>query len=477
MQLIWFRRDLRTQDNTALHGAVSYARAHNEAVTAIFVATPDQWAGHDMAPIQADLIYRRLFALQKDLQGLHIELLYKETKNFEEAARHVAATAERLQAGALWFNREYALNEYRRDLLAEKLMTVQGRKANACHDTCLCPPGTVLNRQGTYYKVFTPFARACNEQLQGLVPSLQPLEPVAKAELPLDIQGSILSPEQPFSYPRLSSSAYHAGTKAIHKKLTDFCAGPMNAYDQKRDFPAVAGTSGLSPYLAIGALSARTCLSGLISAHRNDPGCLGGAVWKNELLWRDFYHHLMFFIPGLSRQECFHAWGDRLWWDDNPERFAAWQAGKTGYPIVDAAMRQLNQTGWMHNRLRMIVASFLTKDLHIDWHHGQAYFMRHLVDGDFAANNGGWQWSASTGCDAQPFFRIFNPVSQGKKFDPGGRFVRTWLPELQQVPDRYVHCPWIWSGSREIAYPAPIVDHSQERLIALQRYSKESKRN
>nr|WP_320192083.1 deoxyribodipyrimidine photo-lyase [uncultured Desulfobacter sp.] len=472
MQLVWFRRDLRTQDNTALHGAVSFARTHNEAVTAIFVATPDQWDGHDMAPIQADLIYRRLFTLQKDLQGLHIELLYKETKTDEEAAKYVAATAERLQAGTLWFNREYALNETRRDALTEKLMTMQGRQTMACHDTCLCTPGTILNRQGTYYKVFTPFARACREQLHGLVPSLQPLQSVKKAELPSDMKQLILSPEQPFSYPRRPSKAYHAATKTIQKKLTNFCTGAMIAYDQQRDFPAVAGTSGLSPYLAIGALSSRMCLSRLISAEQSQ----GGTTWKNELLWRDFYHHLLFFIPGLSRQACFHAWGDRLLWDDNPELFAAWQEGKTGYPIVDAAMRQLNQTGWMHNRLRMIVASFLTKDLHIDWRHGQAYFMRHLVDGDFAANNGGWQWAASTGCDAQPFFRIFNPVSQGKKFDPGGRFVRAWLPELQGIPDRYVHCPWTWSDCKQIAYPPPIVDHAQERLIALQRYSKESKR-
>nr|WP_319394470.1 deoxyribodipyrimidine photo-lyase [uncultured Desulfobacter sp.] len=468
MQLVWFRRDLRVQDNTALHGAVSFARAHNETVTAVFTATPDQWAGHDMAPIQADLIYRRLFALQKDLKKLHIELLYTETKNYEEAARSVAATADRLQAGTLWFNCEYPLNEARRDQLAEKLMAMLGRRTQACHDTCLCPPGMVLNRQGKYYKVFTPFARACSEQLQGLVPSLMPLQPVTKAELPSDLRHLILSPEQPFSYPRVSSRAYHADTKTIQKQLTDFCTGPMSAYDQERDFPAVPGTSGLSPYLAIGALSSRMCLAGIVSAEQSQ----GATTWKNELLWRDFYHHLMFFIPGLSRQNCFHAWADGLVWDDNPKLLGAWQAGATGYPIVDAAMRQLNQTGWMHNRLRMITASFLTKDLHIDWRHGQAYFMRHLVDGDFPANNGGWQWSASTGCDAQPYFRIFNPVSQGKKFDPGGRFVRTWLAELEGVPDRYVHCPWTWSGSKQLPYPPPIVDHAQERRIALQRYSK-----
>ena len=473
MQLVWFRRDLRIQDNTALHGAVSFARAHNDAVVAIFTATPDQWAGHDMAPIQADLIFRRLFALQKDLQALNIELLFSENKDYEAAARSVAATADCLQAGTLWFNREYPLNEARRDQLAERLMSLQGRQTRACDDTCLCPPGTVLNRQGTYYKVFTPFARACSEQLQGLVPSLRPLAPVAKAELPSDIQSQILSQEQPYSYPRISSRAYHASTKAIQKKLTDFCTGPMSAYDQQRDFPAVSGTSGLSPYLAIGALSSRMCLAGVISAEQSH----GGTTWKNELLWRDFYHHLMFFIPGLSRQASFHAWGDRVVWDENPELLAAWQAGKTGYPIVDAAMRQLNETGWMHNRLRMITASFLTKDLHIDWRHGQAYFMRRLVDGDFPANNGGWQWSASTGCDAQPYFRIFNPVSQGKKFDPGGQFVRAWLPELEGVPDRYVHCPWTWKGSKQIPYPPPIVDHAKERLVALQRYSQESKRN
>jgi deoxyribodipyrimidine photo-lyase len=196
----------------------------------------------------------------------------------------------------------------------------------------------------------------------------------------------------------------------------------------------------------------------------------GQEVWFSELLWRDFYQHLIYFEAKLSRSKSFLAWGDRLNWHSNADHFDAWKRGDTGYPIIDAAMRQLNQTGWMHNRLRMVVASFLVKDLHIDWRCGEAYFMSNLIDGDYASNNGGWQWCASTGCDGQPYFRIFNPVSQGERFDSTGEFVRTWIPELHTVPDRFVHKPWLWSESHDLDYPPPIVDHKREREITLQLY-------
>jgi deoxyribodipyrimidine photo-lyase len=248
----------------------------------------------------------------------------------------------------------------------------------------------------------------------------------------------------------------------------------MPEYHERRDYPAMDMTSRLSPYLTLGIISVRQCLARL---HQSQPSHnnAGADTWLSELIWREFYQHLIYFWPEICKGNNFHEWANNLVWNQNGEDWLRkWQSGETGYPIVDAAMRQLNQTGWMHNRLRMIVASFLTKDLHIDWRHGEQYFMRQLIDGDFAANNGGWQWSASTGCDGQPYFRIFNPITQGERFDPHGQFIRQYIPELSAVPDKYIHSPWLWGGVKSLSYPAPIVDHKREREITLGVY-KEAK--
>lgn len=196
----------------------------------------------------------------------------------------------------------------------------------------------------------------------------------------------------------------------------------------------------------------------------------GAQTWLSELIWREFYQHLLTFEPKLCKGKDFLYWGRYVKWWQEHDHFERWCRGETGYPIVDAAMRQLNQTGWMHNRLRMIVASFLTKDLHIDWRWGERYFMSKLIDGDYAANNGGWQWCASTGCDGQPYFRIFNPITQGEKFDESGVFIRHWIPELSSVPDKYIHAPWLWAGVNSVLYPSPIVDHKAEREVTLDMY-------
>ncbi len=233
--------------------------------------------------------------------------------------------------------------------------------------------------------------------------------------------------------------------------------------------PAVEGTSRLSPCLATGVLSPRQCLHRLLTEH---PAALdggAGATRLNELIWREFYRHLMVYYPKLCKGRPFIAWTDKVAWREDDAALQAWQRGETGFPIVDAAMRQLNATGWMHNRLRMIVASFLTKDLRLDWRAGERYFMSQLIDGDLAANNGGWQWAASTGTDAAPYFRIFNPTTQGEKFDKQGVFMRRWLPELAKVPEKALHQPWAWADKQGIKldYPRPIVDHKQARQETL----------
>jgi len=259
------------------------------------------------------------------------------------------------------------------------------------------------------------------------------------------------------------------GERAARERLDAFVARDLARYAQQRDVPALDATSRLSPYLRFGAISARTCVAAAEDRMRDDPRAADGArKWIDELVWREFYHAVLAEHPRVVR-ESYRAEYDAIEWNHDPAGFAAWCEGRTGYPIVDAAMRQLASTGWMHNRLRMIVASFLTKDLLLDWRLGEAFFYRQLVDGDPASNNGGWQWAASTGTDAQPYFRIFNPVAQGEKFDPDGAFVRRFVPELAGVPAALVHRPWD-APAPPRDYPAPIVSHAERRVLALRRY-------
>lgn len=470
MKLVWLRRDLRAVDNTALNAAIQ----SGEAVIALYVATPEQWQQHHMSPKQADLIFRRLNALKEELSALNIPLLYREVATFEQSADDVADLAQRLSVNEVLVNQEYEVNEQQRDRRADEALTALGIGWQAFHDKCIIPAGSLLNKQGNYFKVFTPFKKAWLKL--ATIPQILPTVIAPSIELSTTIQPLIWGEQQPFSYPRESSEPWPSDFESIRANLRAFCQERVGDYQQQRDFPAADGTSTLSPYLAIGALSARQCMARLYA--EADMGILseGAQTWLSELIWREFYQHLLTFEPKLCKSKDFLEWGARLrWWKDN-DLFSRWCNGETGYPIVDAAMRQLNETGWMHNRLRMIVASFLTKDLHIDWRWGERYFMSQLIDGDYAANNGGWQWCASTGCDGQPYFRIFNPITQGEKFDGKGKFIRQWVPELASIPDKYIHAPWLWPGVNSVLYPSPIVDHKAEREVTLQMY-KEAKDN
>lgn len=465
MNIVWLRRDLRVDDNSALLEAAK----GNNPVVAVYIATPLTWQEHDLAPIQADFIYRRLFELQKDLAALHIPLLYFEVDTFTESADKVVELAQALKSEGVFINKEYELNETRRDDYLDQRLSSLDKALHRFDDKCIFPPGSVVNKQGAYFKVFTPFKKAYLSKLsQFPVHPIKAAQLACKAELG-EYEGHVLTADSPFSYPRVSSERYPVETKAIYDKLRAFNDETVERYKEERDFPAVDGTSGLSPYLTIGALSVRQCMARVLY-QQSLPLSLGRETWQSELIWREFYQHLTYFEPKLSMGKSFLPWGQVLVWQGDEKRIKAWKEGKTGYPIVDAAMKQLNQTGWMHNRLRMIVASFLIKDLQVDWRVGEAYFMSKLIDGDYASNNGGWQWCASTGCDGQPYFRIFNPTTQGERFDPKGDFVRYWIPELASVPDKYIHQPWKYSNVNALSYSAPIVDHKAQREITLANY-------
>lgn len=462
--LVWFRNDLRVNDNLALAAA---CRDPHARVVGLFIATPGQWRQHDMAPRQAEFIWQHVQSLSHALAQRGIELRVHEVGDFNDCAEFLKSFCEQQHIDALFYNYQYELNERQRDAAVEKAL---GRDVvcQGFDDSVLLPPGSVTTGNNEMYKVFTPFSKAFIKRLHEGLPECVPAPKAREITLP---EPEIL---REFDYSRqpIDESLFPIGEQQAINQLRQFCRQPVADYEQQRDFPAIDGTSRLSAYLATGLLSPRQCLHRLLKEHPQALEGGSGSIWLNELIWREFYRHLLVAYPKLCRHQPFISWTDNVVWRQDESQFIAWQQGKTGFPIVDAAMRQLNTTGWMHNRLRMVVASFLVKDLLCDWRRGERYFMSQLIDGDLAANNGGWQWAASTGTDAAPYFRIFNPTTQGERFDTQGEFIRRWLPELTDVPDKYIHTPWVWAEKQQLKldYPRPIVEHKQARIATLAAY-------
>ncbi|TSJ58986.1 deoxyribodipyrimidine photo-lyase [Atlantibacter subterranea] len=463
--LVWFRADLRVNDNLALAAA---CRRPEARVIGLFIATPQQWRDHHLAPRQAAWIQAHLHSLQLSLAERGIPLTVLEVNDFAASVDALENFCDEHNVDALFYNYQYELNERQRDAAVEKrlgdTLVCQG-----FDDYVLLAPGSVTTGNHEMYKVFTPFSRAFIKRLHEGLPECVNA-PAVRQSGPLPTP----DPFTPFDYPQTEPDAdlFPPGEAAALNRLRQFCRQSVADYDKKRDYPAIDGTSRVSPWLAIGVLSPRQCLHRLLCEHPDALSGGTGAVWLNELIWREFYLHVLAYWPELCRYKPFIPWTDRVQWNNDEAQFIAWCEGKTGYPIVDAAMRQMNTTGWMHNRLRMIVGSFLVKDLLIDWRRGERYFMSQLVDGMLAANNGGWQWVASTGHDAAPWFRIFNPTTQGERFDPQGDFVRQWLPELKDIPGKAVHQPWLWAQKQGVTidYPYPIVEHKQARVATLAAY-------
>ncbi|MFZ3389646.1 deoxyribodipyrimidine photo-lyase [Buttiauxella gaviniae] len=462
--LVWFRNDLRVNDNLALAAACRDPHAH---VIAIFIATPRQWRQHEMSPRQAEFIWQHLQCLHTSLAERGIELFIHQVDGFDDSVEYLKNFCEAQKVNALFYNYQYEFNERQRDAAVEKML---GREVvcQGFDDSVLLAPGSVTTGNNEMYKVFTPFSKAFIKRLHEGLPECVSAPKSRGITLPeTNTLAEIDYPRQP-----VDERLFPIGEQQAIHQLRQFCCQPVVDYAEQRDFPAIDGTSRLSAYLAIGVLSPRQCLHRLL---RNHPQALdggAGSVWLNELIWREFYRHLLVAYPKLCRYQPFISWTDNVIWRQDKSQLIAWEQGNTGFPIVDAAMRQLNTIGWMHNRLRMVVASFLVKDLLIDWRCGERYFMSQLIDGDLAANNGGWQWAASTGTDAAPYFRIFNPTTQGERFDGKGEFIRQWLPELSDIPDKYIHTPWVWADKQQLKldYPRPIVDHKQARIVTLAAY-------
>lgn len=445
--IVWFRRDLRLGDHPALRAA---AGAHDQLV-ALFVHDP-ALAGPSGANRVAYL-HATLDALDADLDGLLVE-------RHGDPASVVARLAAEVEAEAVYVTEDFGPYGRRRDDDVEARLVGDGRELVRVGTPYAVAPGSLATKSGTPFKVFTPFSRAWRAHGWDA-----PVHAPRQARFLTGIEGGG-RPATPAV--EASTGLPAAGEQAAHDLADAFLASHVDGYQQDRNRPDLDATSRLSPHLKYGTIHPRQLLERL-----GDQG--GPATFASELCWRDFYADVLFHRPDSARRNYVDTL-DGLRWDTGAradERFAAWSQGQTGYPIVDAGMRQLLAEGWVHNRVRMIVASFLVKDLHIDWRRGAAWFMAHLVDGDLASNQHGWQWTAGTGTDAAPFFRVFNPTTQGKRFDPEGDYVRRYVPELRSIEGAAVHEPAVGSGdlfSAEVDYPAPIVDHAAERDEALARY-------
>lgn len=464
MQLIWLRSDLRLHDNTALSAAVQRG-----PTVAVYLLSPEQWLAHDDAPCKVDFWLRNLHALSRALGQLNIALLIRSASTWDQAPQVLLELCRQLSVRMLHFNEEYGVHESRRDAAVTRVLEDADISVQSHLDQLLFQPGSVLTKSGSYFQVFSQFRKVCYSRLHSALPALvstpkaQTAMPISTDPVPRHIDG--------FPVPSQTlRDLWPAGEDEALRRLEQFTDEHINDYQSQRDFPAKPGTSQLSPYLAAGVISPRQCLHAALRCNKGEfeSGNPGAVTWINELLWREFYKHILVGYPRVSRHRAFRPETEAVAWRDAPDELAAWQEARTGLPIIDAAMRQLLETGWMHNRLRMVVAMFLTKNLLIDWREGERFFMRHLIDGDLAANNGGWQWSASTGTDAAPYFRIFNPLSQSERFDAEGRFIKHWLPQLAGLNKKQVHNPAAMGGLFGVAdYPAPIVNLSMSRDRAL----------
>lgn len=482
--LVWFRRDLRADDHAALH----YALRHGRQVWCVFVFDREildpLLARGLRVDRRVEFILASLAPLDAALRAAGGGLIVLN----DTARRAIPELARQLDVGAVFANHDYEPAAVARDQdVAHALASGDGepRLFFTFKDQVIFERDEILNGQGKPFAVFTPYK---NAWLKALTPfDLRPY-PIERYRQHLAAPPKTLERPLPalealgFEASNLSETGMPTGTPGAVELFDDFL-DRMGDYARARDFPAVRGPSYLSAHLRFGTISIRTLARAAHAATlHGGAGATGAATWLSELIWRDFYFMILHHHPRLAEGRGYQTATDALRWEGGPtgERyFRAWCEARTGYPLIDAAMRQINQSGYMHNRLRMVTASFLTKDLGIDWRRGEQYFADALNDFDFAANNGGWQWAASTGCDAQPYFRIFNPITQSKKFDPEGRFIRRYLPELSRLPDKYLHAPWtapdpvLAQAGIELGkdYPRPVVQHDVARRETLARYA------
>ena len=479
----WFGCDLRVKDNKALHLASERARGKGVPLICLHVISPQDYQAHVTAPVRVDFVLRTLEVLKEDLAELDIPLYVETVERRKAIPERILGLCEEWGASHLYTNIEYEVDELRREASITRKGREKGIAVEAVHDTCVVAPGELSSGSGNQYAVYSPWLRSWLAYLKTHPHQLNLFDPPTQnppsvrrdfaslfgIAIPPAPPNKQLTPEEKQRF----ASLWPAGEHEAHARLHKFITEKIRAYKETRNFPSANSTAIISVHLASGTVSVRTAIATARAANSTqnlDGGHPGIAGWISEIAWRDFYKHVLTHWPYVCMNKPFKPEYTDIDWEYDTALFQKWCTGQTGYPFIDAAMRQLNHMGYMHNRARMAVASFLAKDLLIDWRMGERYFMERLIDGDFASNNGGWGFSASTGVDPQPYFRVFNPVLQGEKFDPEGEYIRRWVPELGHVKGKQVHDPHGRGASGVKGYPRMCVDHKQSRNRALARY-------
>jgi len=484
----WFKRDLRVRDNTGLSRAYELAKEHKTGVIGVWLVSPQDWEAHLVSPAKCDFELRSAEALGKELDALDIPLYMEIVPERKNVTARMLALAQAWNAKNVFCNLEYEPDELRREERLVRLMLEKDINFDPQHDDCVVPPGSLKTGTGKQYAVYTPWFRSWLAHLRTHPHLLnerpkpeknpagfrQRFAKLYHCAVPEPPESKSLTKDEQERYDRL----WPAGEAAALDRLEQFLSEKVVEYHDTRNFPSLESTARISPHHAAGTLAARTSVRmarDVNSTPRLDGGKDGIKTWVSEVAWRDFYRHVLVHWPYVCMNKPFKFEYTNIEWEYNAAHLRAWTQGTTGYPLVDAAMRSLNHTAYMHNRLRMVAASFLAKHLLLDWRLGEQYFITRLIDGDFASNNGGWGFSASTGVDPQPYFRVFNPWLQSERFDATGEFIRKWVPELQRVQGAAVHNPYAAGGkAAEIAkkngYPEPIVEHKFARERCLARY-------
>lgn len=469
-RLIWFRNDLRISDNQAVHAACK--NNIDSKILAIFLAPIQQWKKYHISAKQINFIYENLSYLEEKLWEIDIHLIYHECTDFEDCINFLIYFCKNENIKEIFYNRQYEFDEKNRDFKLENILKSHGVDCKKFDDTLIFKPGTILNKKKNLYRRYIPFKKKF-------------LKKLAKNTYKL------LKYPKKFTFKKFTkntcvpnfyqSKFFKAGEQSALNHLTFFLKNLSKNYNNTRKiFHNTDSTSNLSPYLTIGVLSPQQCFCILNNLYPNFLEKKHFSLyWFDQIIWREFYQHIIYGYPLLSMNQPFIKWTEDIKWKNNIYQIEAWKSGETGYPLIDATMRQLNTTGWIHNRLRMISASFLTKNLLVNWKIGEEYFMSKLLDGNFSANNSGWQWCASTGIHITPYFRIFNPSLQGRLYDIKGKFIKKWLPELRDVPNKYIYTPYNWTKSKkyQLKYPKPIIDYNYSKKNAILEYSKAKEKN
>ena len=464
--LVWLRNDLRMDDNPSLKQAC----IESEEVHCIYIYSLKQIELHNEANSKVEFIINNLKDLNKSLKEFNIPLTIISSKGFNDNAEKIIETIKKRSITKVFWNNVFGADEQKRDLDVKQVLETNNINYETFDDQVVFAPGTIKTGENKPYSVFTPFKRRWIENF-----NIDLLD--VEFEYSIKNNTEVISNVEDFDFEYKKShsvdmSLWKIGEENALSILMNYMDEKIYSYSTDRNDPIIDGTSRLSPYLTMGIISSKRCILEALKKNNFelDSGEKGIIKWIDEIVWREFYRNIMFSFPKVSKGMPFQDYTKNIKWRFNEEEFNAWKNGKTGFPIIDSAMRQLITEGWMHNRLRMVVAMFFTKNMLHDWRLGEAYFMQNLLDGDFSSNNGGWQWSSSTGTDAAPYFRIFNPITQSKNFDSDGLFIKKHVTELKELDKKEIHDP-AEKTRNHLNYPSQILDLKQSRLRAIEAFN------